>query len=56
MSFRNGMALRQPSARRAERRRQVLPRLRPVLRQQDFNAFDLNRAFDIAAAMGKLMI
>ena len=39
----------------AKLRRQMTARLRPVLRQQDFDAFDLHRAFEIMATMGKLM-
>ena len=32
---------------------QLLPRLRPVLRQQDFEAFDLDRAFQAVTAMAE---
>lgn len=37
----------------AELRRQVEPRLRPVLREQDFAAFELDRAFRQVAELGR---
>ncbi len=40
-------------ARQDELRRQLLPRLRPVLRQQDFEAFDLDHAFQIVTSMAE---
>jgi len=42
-------------ARRQELAGQLLPRLRPVLRQRDFDAFDLDRAFQIVAEMAEMV-
>ncbi|OQB85562.1 MAG: hypothetical protein BWX88_01828 [Planctomycetes bacterium ADurb.Bin126] len=42
-------------SRQRELRRQLLTRLRPVLRQQDFDAFDLDRAFQMVVAMAKAL-
>lgn len=43
-------------ARLAKLRPQLATRLRPVLREQDFDEFDLDRAFDIVAAAGRRLL